>query len=320
MERARLQLLDVRGVKSASLSYDIPDGSGGNIAAYPGDSPNSTNLEIIAADADFGKTYGLQMREGVFMKYDNSSNPQGKIVLNEAAVKALGWTSAVGRTIHLGTANGQMVTVAGVVKDFHLGSMQQKVQPLIIAGLNEPFTTSYRYFSVKLNTVDLNNTINAIQQKCKDLFPDAGFEYNFMDDKFHSMYTSELQLKKAADIATALNLLIVFTGIFGVVAFTLTKRTKEIAVRKVLGANIKSIISIFLKEYGVLITVSNIIAWPLAYLITSKWLENYVYRIHQSLIPYLVVCLFIFLTAFILISLQCFKAAIVNPVKSLRSE
>jgi len=201
MERAKVQLLDMPGVKSVALSYDIPDGgNGGNIAAYSGNSPNSTNMAIIAADADFAKTYGLQMREGVFMKYDNTSNIQGKIVLNESAVKALGWTSAVGKNIRLGAANGQVVTVAGVVKDFHLGSMQQKVQPLIIAGLNEPFTGNYRYFSVKLSTADLSNTINGIQQKCKDLFPDAGFEYSFMDDKFQAMYASELQLKKAADI------------------------------------------------------------------------------------------------------------------------
>lgn len=320
MERARLQLLDLPGVKNVSLSYDIPDGNGGNIAAYAGNSPNATNLAIIAADADFAKTYGLQMRQGVFMKYDNTSNLPGKIVLNESAVKALGWTSAVGKNIRLGAANGQVVTVAGVVKDFHLGSMQQKVQPLIIAGLKESFTGSYRYFSVKLKNADLSNTINAIQQKCKDLFPDAGFEYSFMDDKFQAMYASELQLKKAADIATVLSLLIVFTGIFGVVAFTLSKRTKEIAVRKVLGADIKSIIYLFLKEYSVLIAISNIAAWPLAYLVTSKWLENYAYRVHQSLMPYASVCLFIFVTASVLISLQCFKAAVVNPVKSLRSE
>lgn len=141
-----------------------------------------------------------------------------------------------------------------------------------------------------------------------------------MDDKFQAMYASELQLKKAADIATVLSLLIVFTGIFGVVAFTLSKRTKEIAVRKVLGADIKSIIYLFLKEYSVLIAISNIAAWPLAYLVTSKWLENYAYRVHQSLMPYASVCLFIFVTASVLISLQCFKAAVVNPVKSLRSE
>jgi len=104
------------------------------------------------------------------------------------------------------------------------------------------------------------------------------------------------------------------------VTFTLAKRIKEIAVRKVLGASIKNIIFIFLKEYGVLIAISNIIAWPVAYLVTSKWLESYAYRINQSLIPYSVVCLFIFLTAFTLISLQCFNAATANPVKNLKSE
>jgi putative ABC transport system permease protein len=321
MENAKTQLLQVQGVKSASLSYDIPDGSsGGGLTAYPQNSNNLVNMASIGVDADFAKVFGLQTKEGVFLQYNTSSYAPGRIVLNEAAVKALGWTSAVGKTIRLGALNGQLETVVGVVKDFHFESLQSKVQPLIIAGLNEPFTRSYRYFSIKLNTSDLNNTINAIQEKCKTLFPDAGFEYTFMDDKFQAIYQSELQLKKAADVATALNLLIVFTGIFGVVAFTLTKRTKEIAVRKVLGADVKNIISIFLKEYGVLILISNIIAWPLAYIITAKWLENYTYRIDQNFAPYLFVCFFILITAFILIAAQCLKAALANPVKSLRSE
>ncbi|MDB5142930.1 MAG: transporter, permease protein, partial [Mucilaginibacter sp.] len=286
----------------------------------PQNSNNLVNMASIGVDADFAKVFGLQTKEGVFLQYNNSSYTPGRIVLNETAVKALGWTSAVGKTIRLGALNGQLETVVGVVKDFHFESLQNKVQPLLIAGLNEPFTRSYRYFSIKLNTSDLNNTINAIQEKCKVLFPDAGFEYTFMDDKFQAIYQSELQLKKAADVATALNLLIVFTGIFGVVAFTLTKRTKEIAVRKVLGADVKNIIFIFLKEYGVLILISNIIAWPLAYMITAKWLQNYTYRIDQNFAPYLFVCFFILITAFILIAAQCLKAALVNPVKSLRSE
>ena len=180
--------------------------------------------------------------------------------------------------------------------------------------------TGVQTCALPIYTSNIGNTINALQQKCKELLPDAGFEYTFMDDKFQALYASELQLKKATDIATGLNLLIVFMGIFGVVAFTLTKRTKEIAVRKVLGADVKNIISIFLKEYGVLIFISNIIALPLAFIITSKWLESYAYRVSQSFMPYIFVCSFILVTAFILISAQCFKAAIVNPVKSLRSE
>ncbi len=102
-----------------------------------------------------------------------------------------------------------------------------------------------------------------------------------MDEKFQSLYQSELQLKKAAGIATVLNLIIVFLGIFGIVTFTLIKRTKEIAVRKVLGADIRSIIFLFIKDYAWLILVANIIAWPVAYMITNKWLENYAYRVNQ---------------------------------------
>ncbi len=321
MEATRIELLQVPGVKSVSLSYDIPDGSGGgDMNIYAPGNPNFTSMQMIAADAGFAKVYGLHTKEGIFLQPDNNGYLPGRIVMNEAAVKALGWTSATGKTIRLGATNGPVETIAGVVKDFHFESLQKQVQPLIVAGLNEPFTRSYRYFSIKINTAGITNTIGAIQQKCQELFPESGFEYNFMDDKFKAIYQSELQLKQAADVATGLNLFIIFTGIFGVVAFTLTKRTKEIAVRKVLGAGVKNILSIFLKEYGILILIANIIAWPLAYLIVARWLDNYAYRIQQSFTSYFFACFFILATAFVLIIAQCLKAALENPVKSLRSE
>jgi ABC-type antimicrobial peptide transport system permease subunit len=141
-----------------------------------------------------------------------------------------------------------------------------------------------------------------------------------MNEKFQSLYRSELQLKKAANIATILNLIIVFLGIFGVVAFTLTKRIKEIAVRKVLGANVRNIIALFIRDYAILILLANMIAWPLTYIITNKWLQSYAYRVNQDIVPYLFVCLFIFITAFSMITIQCFKAGAANPVKSLRTE
>jgi putative ABC transport system permease protein len=320
MENLKTQLLSATGVKSVSLSYDIPDGSSGGGTTVYAQNGSLVNMATIAVDNDFAKVYSLQTKEGIFLNYDNSSNARGRIVLNEAAVKALGLTSATGKTIKIGGANGLPETVMGVVKDFHFESLQNKVQPLIMAGLNEPFTRSYRYFSIKLNTSDVKNTVNTLQKRCQALFPEAGFEYTFMDDKFQALYTSELQLKKATDVATALNLLIVFTGIIGVLAFTLTKRMKEIAVRKVLGADAKNIIFIFLREYGVLILISNIIGWPIAYVVSSKWLEGYAYRVQQDFAPYVFVCLFILASAFILIAVQCFKAAMANPVKSLRSE
>jgi putative ABC transport system permease protein len=141
-----------------------------------------------------------------------------------------------------------------------------------------------------------------------------------MDENFQSLYQSELQLKSATTIATILNFLIVFMGIFGVVAFTLAKRSKEIAVRKVLGAGVKNIIVLFIKDYALLILIANIIAWPLAYLMVNHWLQSYAYRIEQSITPYLFAGALVFVTAFIFVTLQCFKTALANPVKSLRSE
>ncbi len=321
MENLKSGLMQVPGVKSISLSYDIPDGSeGGNVNVYSPGHTDFTSMIMLAADAGFSKVYGLDIKEGIFLQPDNSEYRSGRIVMNETAVKTLGWTSAVGKTIRLGGPAGPIETVAGVVKDFHFESMQKEIQPMIIAGLNESFTRSYRYFSIKIQPAGIANTITSIQEKCRELFPETGFEYSFMDDKFKAIYQSELQLKKAADIGTVLNLVIIFTGIFGVVAFTLTKRTKEIAVRKVLGAGVKNILSIFLKEYGFLILIANAIAWPLAYLITTRWLENYVYRVQQNVTLYVFACLFILATAFVLIIAQCMKAALANPVRSLRSE
>jgi ABC-type antimicrobial peptide transport system permease subunit len=129
-----------------------------------------------------------------------------------------------------------------------------------------------------------------------------------------------LHLKKASNIATALNFVIVFMGIFGLMAFTLTKRMKEIAVRKVLGADIRNIIVLFLKDYVWLIVIANVIAWPVAYIINKQWLQNYVYRINQNILPFLWVGCFIFIVAFSLIALQCLTAARANPVKALKQE
>ena len=321
MENIKNELTQIPEVKSISLSYDIPDGNGaGYTSAFSGNNANPLSIQMIAADEDFAKAYSLQLKEGIFLKYDNGNYIPGKVVLNETAEKMLGLTAAAGKTIRIGASDGPLLTIAGVVKDFNFESLQKNVQPVIIADVNEPFTRQYRYFSVKLNTSNINTTINSLQDKWKTLFPDTGFEYSFMDDKFQSLYQSELQLKKAATIGTILNLVIVFLGIFGVVAFTLAKRTKEIAVRKVLGADISNIIMLFIKDYALLIFLSNIIAWPLAYIISNHWLENYAYRIKQDIFPFLFVAVFTFAIAVILITVQCFKAAIANPVKSLKAE
>lgn len=319
MEHAKARLSDIPGVQSVSLSYDIPDGNpAGNMTIYFDN--RTLNVMMLPVDADFYKVYGLHVKEGAFLPNDAGNYAPGRIVLNDAAVKALGWTTAVGKTLRLGGVDGPVMTVAGVVNDFHVESLEKTVQPMMIAGLNESFTRSYRYFSLKLSTSDIGGTIRRIQEKFNASFPEAGFDYSFMDKKFQSLYRSEIRLMKATGIATILNFIIVFLGIFGILTFTLARRTKEIAVRKVLGAEVRNIIGIFLKEYSLVLIISNLIAWPIAYIVGNHWLENYAYRIHQNIFPYLAALASILVIAHILIAVQCFGIANSNPVDKLRAE
>jgi ABC-type antimicrobial peptide transport system permease subunit len=322
MKSVRQQLLQTPEIKNASLSFDIPVRKPpGNITLFPQSAKNNNPLvlSVFAADQHYANTFGLIIAAGAFFNQSGAFIPN-QIVLNESAAKALGFASsdlAVGRQIKQPVGNPTL-TVAGVIKDYHYSSFQQQIEPLVIIHFED--MQAYRYMNLKLSTSDFPKAIEVIKKKWKELLPEAPFEYVFMDEQFQSLYKSELQLKKAANIATALNLVIVFMEIFGVVAFTLTKRNKEIAVRKVLGADVKNILSMFVKDYAWLILIANIIAWPLAYIVTNKWLENYAYRIQQNAMPYLFVGFFIFITALMLIAAQCFKVAVSNPIAALRNE
>ena len=313
-------LLQLPSVKDASLSFEIPDRKPpGSIDMQLVNGDGSTVLiTSCGADENYAATFGLKVLSGSCFAQSGGFIPN-QIVLNESAVKALGLTvnSAINRQVKV-PSSGTILTIAGVIKDFNYSSLQDKVEPLAFFHVKD--ATAYRYLSLKLGASNIVETVANVRNKWREMSPGTPFEYSFMDEKFQSLYRSELQLKKAANIATILNLIIVFLGIFGVVAFTLTKRTKEIAVRKVLGANVRNIIALFIRDYAVLILLANMIAWPLTYIITNKWLQSYAYRVNQDVVPYLFVCLFIFITAFSMIAIQCFKAGAANPVKSLRTE
>ncbi len=321
MENIKSALQQFSFVRDASLSFDVPDRKPPNaIDLLPVGSSISQPVFIsgTVADKDYATTFGLHILSGCFFNQQGANIPL-QVVLNESAVKALGFTteSAIGKKVKWVSAN-TMLTVSGVIKDYNYSSLQQKIEPVAFTNIHDAPT--YRFLTVKLNASNMVNAIREVQQKWKLLLPNSPFEYTFMDDNFKSLYKSELQLKSAADIATILNLLIVFMGIFGVVAFTLAKRSKEIAVRKVLGAGAKNIVLLFVKDYVPIILIANIIAWPLAYMMISHWLQSYAYRIEQSVTPYLFAGAFVFIATFIFITLQCFKTAIANPVDSLRTE
>jgi putative ABC transport system permease protein len=182
------------------------------------------------------------------------------------------------------------------------------------------FTSTYRYLSFKIKPGEVSNTIAAIEKKWASLLPGSSFEYNFMDDTLRQLYKTEIQLKKASYTATVLSMVIVLLGVLGLVSLSIQKRTKEIGIRKVLGASVPSIISLFMKEFLWVILISGIIACPIAWFVMQGWLSDYTYRIPLTAQPFVMAIAGLGLITVLLIILQTIKAGISNPVKSLRTE
>ncbi len=196
--------------------------------------------------------------------------------------------------------------------------MQQKVAPIIF--FNVEFAPIYRYLSFKMQPGNITATIDAIQKKWTSLMPGAPFEYKFMDDTLARLYKTEIQLKKASYTATVLALIIVLLGVLGLISLSIQKRTKEIGIRKVLGSSVAGIILLFIKEFLLVIIIAGFVACPLAYIIMQRWLNEYAYRINITYQPFIISIIALgFITALV-ICIQTIKAAVANPVKSLRTE
>lgn len=321
MEYIKSGLEQFSFVKEASISFEVPNRKPPNaidLVPVGGNISQPVFIGGTVADKDYAATFGLHLEAGSFFNHGGANIP-GQLVLNESAAKALGYTSesAIGKQIKWVSANTTL-TVSGVVKDYNYSSLQEKIEPVAFTNLEDAL--GYRFLTLKLNTSNMANAIKEVKDKWKSLSPNAPFDFTFMDQEFQSLYQSELQLRSAANVAAILNFVIVFMGIFGVVAFTLAKRSKEIAIRKVLGAEVRNIIFLFIKDYAWLILIANVIAWPLAYMVIHHWLQGYAYRITQNAMPYFFAGLIVFAIASVFITLQCFKTAGANPVKNLRSE
>ncbi len=323
METIRYQLAQMHEVKNISLSYEIPNGNnGGTTPIYKQgtDPKNAVVAQELTSDNQYADTYNIPLKAGSFFSGSYAPGDSTKIVINQTAAKALGWDNpkdAIGQIITVPSILAPC-TICGVTNDFHFGSMQNHIEP--IAFLNVNFTATYRFFSIRLQPGDIQQSIAALHQKWEMLLPGAPFEYHFMDDAIAKLYKTEIQYKKASYLATILAMVIVLLGVLGLISLSVQKRTKEIGIRKVLGASVPGIISLFVKEFLGVVLVAIVIACPLAYLMMHSWLNGYAYRIAITGYPFIVSIVMLTFATVVLISLQTIKAALNNPVKSLRTE
>ncbi|PWK76504.1 putative ABC transport system permease protein [Mucilaginibacter oryzae] len=325
MEAIREQMAQLPQVSSVSLSFEIPDGANGvNSPVYR---QGSTAVQAVAAqilmdDSHYAETYNIPIKAGTFFKPVYKTADSTLVAINETQSKALGFKQpddAIGQKIIIQQGNVAIpYTIGGVTADFHFGSLHERIKPVIFVNVN--YYTAYRYFSFKLKVGDMQQNLNAVQKKWAELIPNAPFEYHFMDDALTKLYTTELQLKKAAYIAAVLAVIIVLLGVLGLISLSIQKRTREIGIRKVLGSSVAGITGLFLKDFLGVVIIAGLIACPLAYVIMQKWLNDYVYRIDMSLSPFVVSIVVLTAVTAVLIVLQTIRAAFANPVKSLRSE
>lgn len=321
MRRMRDEFRAMPEVKEATFAYEIPDGaSSGSAMVYRPESDSSTAISAVTLSTDerFLKTYAIKLNAGSF--YDGTPGDSSKIVINEAAVKALGWknaTEAMNKPIRQYNSN-QVLYVSGVTRDFHFGSLHDAITPVFF----QPVETLniYRFLSFQLQPGSTTAQIAALQRKWQTLFPDTPFDFKFLDDSLAQLYETETQMQKAAKVATVVALLIVLLGVLGIVTMSITKRNKEMGIRKVLGASGMNIVLLFVKEFSGIIVVSNLIGWPLSWYLLHHWLMDYAYRIHIGVLPFIAVGgLLTILVAAIIIGMTQ-RLAATNPVKSLRTE
>ena len=323
METIRYKLASMPQVKDVSLSYEIPNGNNaGNYSVYrQGANPSQTIVtQGLNVDDHYASTYNISLKAGHFFNPVFNLADSADVVINETQAKALGFKSAdeaIGQKI-MSPGNPATSTICGVTSDFHFGSMQAKILPVTFTNVN--YNIYYRYFSIKIKPGDIQQSVVALQKKWAELMPGAPFEYKFMDDNLKDLYSTELQLKKAANIATFLAVIIVLLGVLGLISLSIQKRTKEIGIRKVLGSSAMGITLLFFNDFLGLVLIAAAIACPLAYLIMQKWLSDYAYKIDISVSPFIFSIVLLTGITAILIILQTIKAASTNPIKSLRTE
>ena len=306
-------------VLNAAFSSSIPgrDQFTNVISRQQGMNEEGQTMYILAADYDFAETYGLEMVTGRALSEEYPSDDTSAFVINEAALKALGWQTpdeALGQELTRQFSDTR--EVVGVVKDFHFQSLQHSIDPIVF----QIRQSWYGYVSVRIGTDDVPATMAAIDAVWQTFSPDRPLEYFFLDDDYDRQYRTEQQISKIMTVFTMLALFIACLGLFGLAAFTAEQRTKEIGVRKVLGASVAGIVLLLSKDFVKLIGIALVVAVPLGYFGANWWLNDFAYRIDISWPIFLIAGLTALGVALLTVSYQSVRAALADPVKSLRYE
>jgi putative ABC transport system permease protein len=313
-----IQYANIVDISSANhLPFAIESSGGADWDGKPEN--NSTEFRLACVDHNFLDFYGIRLVRGRYFDKEITTDIEQAYILNETAVSIIGWEEPIGKRFNFQrNIDGRVI---GVVRDFHCNSLHRRIEPLVIGLIkSDSRWWSAGYISIKISFEDISGTLAFIEKKFKKFSPAYPFNYSFLDERIDRMYREEQKLRKNFGYFTFIAIFIACLGLFGLAFFTAEQYTKEIGIRKVLGASVFGIFIRLSRGYIKWVILANLIAWPLTYYFVDKWLQRFAYRVNLSIWIFILSGLTILVIALLTVSYQSIKAATANPVNSLRYE
>jgi putative ABC transport system permease protein len=316
VELLKTELLKNANIMNTAAASGLSGGSGSQGTFTVADTNEEVKLMMRHSyvDFDYIETMQMNIMQGRNFSRDFSTDTSA-VIINETAVRELGWTDPLGKQFQWGD-EGERMTVIGVVNDYHFYSLHHKIEPLIMWIA----PGHYSYLLIRIAPQNITATMEYVENIWKEQVPGRPFEYSFLEEHFDQIYKGDENTGRMFASFASLAILIACLGLFGLSAFTVEQKTKEIGIRKVLGASVSGIVMMLSKEFVKWVTLGSLIAFPFAYFFAQDWLGNFVYRTEINYLVFLVAALLGLLIALLTVSYQAVKASLSNPVNSLRYE
>lgn len=310
---------ELKGIEAVGLSGSLPGLTYSRASIVPEGQSKDWAMDMVVVDDKCLDVYQFRLVQGRFFSKDFPSDRSwdqgtGAFVLNQTAVKRLGWDDPLGKTI-VDNDRGTVGTVIGVVEDFHNQSLHEPIEPIFLADLGWD-----AFLNLRLSVNGISETLAGLKKIWEEFVPETPFQFSFIDDDFGRMYQNEKRIGSLAGVFSALALCIAALGVLGLTSFTTERRTKEIGIRKVLGASVNSIVYLFSKEFVICVLAANLLAWPVVFILSGYWLRNFAYRTDQGIFIFVFSLIFTMTVALVTVGILAVRAARANPADSIRYE
>ena len=312
----------IPGVLNAGLTSQLP-GREANISPFVPEGFSAIEAQLmknIDIDHDFIPTMGIEVTAGRNFSSEFGTDSSDAIIINEAAARKFGWADPIGKKIENFSGkeieNRTSKTVVGVIKDIHMSSLHSLIMPLYINNESD----NWDNIAIRISPNNVGGTIDKLRAKWREFYPNQSFDYYFLDDSLGTLYESEGRLSQIFSSFTLFAIFIACLGLFGMASFTAEQRTKEIGIRKVLGASVSGVVVLLAKDFLKLVLIANILAWPIAYLAMKKWTQGFAYQAEIGVWMFVITGVLAAVIALLTVSFQSIKAALSHPINAIKYE